>query len=308
VSEVRFDGKVAIVTGAGGEKNLGRAYAMLLGARGAEVVVNDINAAGAERVAKEIVAGGGSAVADSHDISDEASANAIVQTAIDTYGRIDVLVNNGGAMIFAEFDEMTSGDTRKMVDTHLMGAIWMSRAVWPHFKAQHSGRIVMALSTAFGMTRVMYATVKGGMIALNYALAMAGAPHGISCNGIVPLAGTDAMDRTTPDGPMKQMMLGLKAELVAPAAMFLASDECGVSGEEIFAMGGRVNRWVYSPMREGDDQMAMMTSAAGYADPELTLEGVRDHWAEILGDDYRPLVFPDEAAMGASSMPYEPTS
>jgi NAD(P)-dependent dehydrogenase (short-subunit alcohol dehydrogenase family) len=307
MSDLRFDGKVAIITGAGGQHNLGRAYAMLLGARGAKVVVNDINEAGAERVAKEIVAAGGEAIADAHDISTSANAQAIVERAVDTWGRIDILVNNGGAMIFADFDEMTDGDMEKMIDSHLMGALWMARAVWPHFKAQHSGRIVMALSTAVGTQRVMYATAKGGMLTLNYALAMAGAPHGIACNGVEPLAWTDAAARTTGDGPMAEMMKALKPELVAPVVAYLAHEDCEVTGEKIRAMGGRANRYEYGLMREGDDPIAAMMSG-GYTNPELTIEDLRDHWDEVLGADYRPLVFMDEAAMGGTPVQYEPTS
>ena len=124
----------------------------------------------------------------------------------------------------------------------------------------------------------------------------------------MPLAGTDAMERTVPDGPMKDMMRGLKPEMVAPLAMFLAHEDCGVSGDEFFAMGGRAARWQYATPRAGDDPMAMMAGLGGFASADLTLEEVRDHWDEILGADYRPVQFPDESAMGATSMPYEPTS
>jgi hypothetical protein len=145
------------------------------------------------------------------------------------------------------------------------------------------------------------------MIALNYALAMAGAPHGIACNGIVPLAWTDAAARTSVDSPMMAMMKTMRSEHVAPVVAYLAHEDCNVSGEEILAMGGRAQRYDYHPTREGDDMMAAMMSG-GYTNPDLTLEDVRDHWPEILGDDYRPLVFPDEAAMGGQAKPYVPTS
>src|SRR5271155_738325 len=256
MSEMRFDGQVAIVTGAGGHFNLGRAYGRLLGSRGAKVVVNDIlidddGRSGAQRVASEIIAAGGEAVADTHSIDSEEGAAAIVATAIDTWGRVDILVNNGGAMIFALIDEMSSSDTKKMVDTHLMGAIWMTRAVWPYFKSQGYGRIVMALSTATGMQRVMYGTVKGAMRALSYGVAISGAEYGIKCNGIVPLAGTDAMSNTVIESPAKQMLLNMSPDLVAPAVAILAHKDCPVNGEEVFSMGGRVSLFEDVRSREG---------------------------------------------------------
>lgn len=313
MNELRFDGQVAIVTGAGGHVNLGRSYARLLGSRGAKVVVNDILDAdggensGANRVAREIVDAGGEAVGDTHSIDTEDGATAIVQTAVDAWGQVDILVNNAGAMIFAKLDEMSSADSRKMIDTHLMGALWMTRAVWPHFKAQRYGRIVMALSTASGLQRVMYGTVKGGMRALNYGVALSGQPYGIKCNGIVPLAGTDAMSRTVMDGPAKTMLQQMSPDLVAPAVGVLAHRECPVNGEEIFASGGRVSLFADVRPREGDDLMAMaFGSGPAYTNPDISIDDLYENWDQVVGTDFRPLIFPDEAAIGLVHEPYRP--
>jgi NAD(P)-dependent dehydrogenase (short-subunit alcohol dehydrogenase family) len=307
MTQLSFDGKVAIVTGAGGERNLGRAYATCLASRGARVVVNDVHD-GAERVAKEIAGEGGEAVAAVHSISEEAGANAIVQTALDSWGRVDVLVNNGGAMLFAGFDEMTSDDTKLMVDTHVMGAVWMSRAVWPHFRAQGQGRIVNALSTATGAPRVMYTTAKYALFGLTYGLAVAGHRVGIACNGIVPLAGTDATQRTVPEGDMKQMMMTMMLpEQVAAAVCFLAHDDCPVNGEAIFAAAGRVKLFDDVRAREGDADGGLGSlMTGGYFNPDLTAEDVRDHWGEIVGPEYRPVAFPDAAQ--DEVVPYQPSA
>ena len=135
MAELRFDGRVAIVTGAG--NGLGRSYARLLAARGARVVVNDIGTssmgkgfseAPAHAVAREIADAGGHAVADTHSVAEERSAAAVVQTALDTFGRLDILVNNAGISIMAPFSELSSTDFMKVIDTDMTGVVWMCRA------------------------------------------------------------------------------------------------------------------------------------------------------------------------------------
>ena len=144
MSELRFDGQVAIVTGAGSTPGLGRSYAKLLAARGAKVVVNDLGVgpdgssavpAKAAAVVEEIKHARGEAVADTHSVASEDGAQAIVETALKTYGRVDILVNNAGVVEFALFDEFSTRDIDKLIETHVYGAIWMCRAVWPHMKA-----------------------------------------------------------------------------------------------------------------------------------------------------------------------------
>src|SRR5262245_47129788 len=149
MEQLRFDGRTAIVTGAGGNPSLGRAHALLLAERGANVVVNDIGelpaafgysgVASAEAVAQEIRARGGSAVADTHSVANEDGAAAIVQTALDAFGRIDILINNAGICRVVSFEEMTPQDFRHSIDVNLMGAVATCRAAWPHMKAQRYG-------------------------------------------------------------------------------------------------------------------------------------------------------------------------
>ena len=156
MSEMRFDGRVAIVTGAG--NGLGRSYARLLAARGARVVVNDIGTssmgkgydeAPAHAVTREIIDAGGQAVADTHTVAEEDSARAIVQTALDAFGKLDILVNNAGISIMAPFGELSSADFMKVVNTNMMGVVWTCRAAWPHMQKARYGRIVNITSTSF---------------------------------------------------------------------------------------------------------------------------------------------------------------
>ncbi|MEE3754314.1 SDR family NAD(P)-dependent oxidoreductase [Mycobacterium intracellulare] len=151
MTELRFDGRVAIVTGAGGqEPSLGRSHAKLLAQRGAKVVVNDLGVgpdgrnvlrANAEQVADEICAAGGEAVADLHSVADEDGARRVVQTALDVWGRVDILVNNAGVCFMAHFDEISDADLRNVIDVHLMGTVWMCRAAWPHMRDAGYGRM-----------------------------------------------------------------------------------------------------------------------------------------------------------------------
>src|ERR1700741_1882619 len=175
MGELRFDGRTAIVTGAGGNPSLGRAHALLLARRGANVVVNDIGrdpetpgysgAASAEAVAEEIRALGGRAVADTHSVASEAGGVAIVETALSAFGRIDILVNNAGVSIAAGFEEMTARDFQRHIDVNLMGAVWTCRAAWPHMRRQGYGRIVNTTSGAMAgfAALVAYGTSKGGL-------------------------------------------------------------------------------------------------------------------------------------------------
>ena len=144
MSEFRFEGRTAIVTGAGGNPSLGRAHALLLGARGANVVVNDIGsdpeqrhypgAASAEAVAAEIRAAGGKAIANTDSVATPEGAEAIVQAALDAFGSVDILVNNAGISIGAPFDVISPRDIQRHFDINLMGTVWCSRAAWPHMK------------------------------------------------------------------------------------------------------------------------------------------------------------------------------
>jgi NAD(P)-dependent dehydrogenase (short-subunit alcohol dehydrogenase family) len=280
-AELRFDGRVAMVTGAGGQvPSLGRAYAGLLASRGARVVVNDLGvgpdgrgglAANAETVAQEIRDAGGEAIADTHDIADSASAKAAVQTAVDAWGRIDILVNNAGVLALALFDEISDGDCELVVTTHLFGTIWMCRAAWPHMKVAGYGRIVNTGSASmFGSPyNAVYGAAKAGIFGLSRGLALEGERHGIKVNAHTPQAGTRKhaylMAETATlveDGRER------KVEQVAPVVGYLCHESCDVSGKLVYAGGGAVSEYVFS-------------RTAGYRNPQLTIEDVRDRFDEV---------------------------
>jgi NAD(P)-dependent dehydrogenase (short-subunit alcohol dehydrogenase family) len=201
MNEMRFDGRTAIVTGAGGNPSMGRCHALLLAERGANLVVNDIGDPGvphygspssAEAVAAEIVARGGKAVASTHSVSTEDGARAIVQTALDAFGGIDILVNNAAISIASPIHEMSSEHVRKHLDVNLVGQVWMVRAVWPHMSTAGYGRIVNIGSGAFAGMRPMsvYGTTKGGVFSLTRGIALEGADFGIRANAVNPGAFT----------------------------------------------------------------------------------------------------------------------
>lgn len=281
--ELRFDGRVAVVTGAGGSPSLGRAHALLLASRGARVVVNDIGrdpetpgyegAASAEAVAAEIRALGGEAVADTHSVASEAGGAAIVQAALDAFGGVDILVNNAGVSIAAGFAEMTARDFLRHIEVNLMGAVWTCRAAWPHMREKAYGRIVNTTSGAFAgySNLVAYGASKGGLLALTRALAAEGAALGIKVNAINPGAFTRmiAAQQEATSSMYQHAKQNLPAELVSPVVAYLAHEHCLVSGECIEAVAGEVRR-VY------------LAQTPGFADRDLTLETVAERWREVM--------------------------
>jgi len=282
-SELRFDGRTAIVTGAGGNPSLGRAHALLLAARGASVVVNDIgrdpetpgysDTASAAAVAEEIRALGGKAVADVHSVATEEGAAALVRSALDAFGSVDILVNNAGISIAAPFDEMSSRDFRRHIDINLMGPIWTSRAAWPHMRSAGRGRIVNVTSGALAgfAWLAAYGASKGGLLSLTRALAAEGASLGIKANAVNPGAFTRMVAAQQQDtSPMyRHARESLPAALVSPVVAFLAHDDCPVTGECIEAAGGEVRR-IY------------LAQTAGIIDRTLTVEAVAARCSEIM--------------------------
>jgi NAD(P)-dependent dehydrogenase (short-subunit alcohol dehydrogenase family) len=307
VDQLRFEGRVAIVTGAGGNPGLGRAHAQLLAERGAKVVVNDLGVgpdgrgllrANAEATAEEIRALGGEALADTNSVAGRDSAGAVVQTALDAWGRVDILVNNAGIQLLAAFDEISDDDIRKVVDVHLMGNIWMSRAVWPHMIEAGYGRIVNITSAAlFGFDKsVIYGAAKAGIFGLMRGLALEGDRYGIRVNAVAPGAVTVATTHLCEDSEWVRAGLADKPpELVSPAIAFLAHERCELSGVFLQVGGGRVSAHVFAETR-------------GYSNPELTIENVRDNLAairELEGFTVTPdiPVFPEGAIV---AKPYAP--
>jgi NAD(P)-dependent dehydrogenase (short-subunit alcohol dehydrogenase family) len=292
VSELKFDGRVAIVTGAGAAMGLGRAYARLLAARGAKVVVNDlgtgpdgkgIERAHADRVAEEIRSEGGEAVADTNSVAEEQSAKAIVQTALDAYGRIDILVNNAGVVRIAEFEFVTADDIRDIVHVHLMGNIWMCKAVWPHMLAQEYGRIVNVTSLAMWGARynVVYGAAKGGNFALARGLAAEGGGRNVRVNAIAPEALTTAFHYFN-DASAIDLDLEFPPEGVAPVVGYLCHESCALNGAYLAGRGtGQVLKGFFAT-----------TTGYDHGGPGITIEDVARNIATIR-DTEELIEFPE---------------
>ncbi len=225
-----FQGRVAIVTGAGG--GLGRAHALALAARGAKVLVNDLgggvhgeggSVSAAQKVVDEIRAAGGEALANGASVTDFDAVQAMVQQAVDAWGRVDVLVNNAGILRDKSFAKMDMADFRTVVDVHLMGAAYCCKAVWPHMVSQDYGRIVMTTSSTglygnFGQSN--YGAAKLALVGLMQTLAIEGAKHHIHVNALAPTAATRMTEGLMP----AEVLAMLAPEAVVPAMLVLAHE------------------------------------------------------------------------------------
>jgi len=240
---IDFTDQVAIVTGGG--TGLGRSHALQLAERGAKVVVNDLggsrdgsgsSASVAQQVADEILATGGDALANGADITQEDQAQAMVQAALDKWGRVDVLINNAGILRDKSFAKMSLDDWRSVVDVHLNGSAYCCHAVWPTMRQQGYGRIMMTSSSSgvygnFGQAN--YGAAKYGVVGLMNVLAIEGRKYNIHVNSLVPTAAT----RMTEDVMTETMLEQLKPEYVTPAVLFLASADAP-NGEILMAGAG----------------------------------------------------------------------
>ena len=228
--QMDFKGRVAIVTGAGG--GLGHQHALALAARGARVLVNDlggdVHGAGgsvgaAQAVVNEIVAAGGEALANGASVTDYAAVQAMVQQAIDAWGRVDVLVNNAGILRDKSFSKMEMDDFRLVVEVHLMGAAHCCKAVWPHMVAQQYGRIVMTTSSTglygnFGQSN--YGAAKLALVGLMQTLGIEGEKNNIHVNALAPTAATRMTEGLLPE----QVLAQIQPEAVVPAMLVLAHE------------------------------------------------------------------------------------
>ena len=271
---INFEGRVAIVTGAGG--GLGRAYALELARRGAKVVVNDLGAArdgsgtsdAAERVAEEISAAGGTAIANGSSVTDFAQVEEMVARAKERWGAVHILINNAGILRDKSFAKMPMEDFRLVVDVHLIGSANCTKAVWETMRGQKYGRILMTSSSTglygnFGQAN--YGAAKLGLLGLAKTLSLEGAKYGVRINTIAPTAAT----RMTEDIFPPEMLEAFDPENVVPAALFLVSEDAP-SGAIVGAGAGVV-------------QAAYVTLTPGVALPEgeRTVEAVAAAWDRI---------------------------
>lgn len=308
MAELRFDGRVAIVTGAGG--GLGKSHATLLAARGARVVVNDVggsvtgegsDAGPAHQLVSEIKASGGEAVADVNSVATPEGGAALVKTAIDNFGRLDIVVNNAGILRDERFDAMTMDLLDPVLDVHLKGAFNVTRPAFVIMREQGYGRVVSTCS-ASGILgsphKSNYAAAKTGLIGFTRVVAAEGAAHNIKANAVSPIAYTRMLAHSL-EGPEADEQFGPQAEevkeqltkmftkmlapaLVSPAVAFLAHENCPVSGEIYTAGGGQVSRFFIGRTK-------------GYFNRDLSIEEVADHFAEIRDQtDYAVLNDPAE--------------
>ncbi|MBD0735120.1 SDR family NAD(P)-dependent oxidoreductase [Streptomyces sp. CBMA29] len=306
MDEFSFEGRVAVVTGAG--RGIGRAHARLLAERGARVVVNDLGGSmegegadtgPAQKVVDEIVAAGGKAVADTNDVSTQAGGEAIVASAIEHFGRIDVLVNNAGIIRWAGLPEVDQDNLERHLAVHLVGSFNTMRAAWPHFVAQRYGRVVLTTSSGmFGLdNNLSYAAAKAGTVGLARSAKLAGAPYDIKVNLIAPAAMTrmgggpqDEPDEPAQAAPGRPYM---PSDAVAPMVAYLAHETCPVSGEIYTAGAGRFAR-------------VFIASTEGYAHEEgpATIEDVAENW-DAINDETGYYVPADLMAWSASFLKHQ---
>ncbi|KAF4838939.1 Peroxisomal multifunctional enzyme type 2 [Colletotrichum tropicale] len=277
-NSIRFDNRVAIVTGSG--RGLGRQHALLLGALGASVVVNSTTSTTAQATADDIIKAGGKATICVGSVSDESVAQTLIKTAIDTFGRIDIIINNAGTFDPKPFEQTTVADLRDMLSVHVEGSYNLTHAAWPHMQKQKYGRIVMITShTIFGMAgSAAYAAAKLALVGMAKTLAVEGEPNGIQVNSVATTAFTDAVQKNTPDAGMQAFMkANLPAEDPARAVVWLAHEDCKANGEVIGAQGRVVSR-IFLAETEGFQ---------GSREGEWGVQNVRDSWSQVVDEkDY----------------------
>jgi NAD(P)-dependent dehydrogenase (short-subunit alcohol dehydrogenase family) len=277
MADIGYDGQVAIITGSGG--GLGREHALELARRGARVVINDLGGSvsgegheegPAHKTAQEINDLGGEAVADTNSVATPEGGQAIVQTAIDAFGTVDIVINNAGILRDKTFHNMTPELLNPVIDVHLRGAFFVTQPAYVIMREKGYGRIVNTSSNSgilgnFGQSN--YGAAKMGLVGFTRVLANEGRRHNIKANAIAPVAKTR----------MTEELLGafgdaLDPKLVTPVVAWLASADVDVTGEIYSVAGGTVSRF-------------FIGLTPGYYNANLTVEDVRDNWAEIRNED-----------------------
>ena len=252
---IDFEGKVAIVTGAG--RGLGRLYALDLARRGAAVVVNDLggtmrgqgaDTSVADQVVEEIAGAGGRAVASHDSVDSPEGGQAIVDTAVDTFGRLDAVISNAGIFNSIPFEEISPDDWRQMLRVHLDGGFYLSQPAYKVMAEQKYGRFVFISSSAGNFGQPMeahYAAAKTGLVGLSNVIAIEGAAHGILSNTVLPTGFSRMVTETVGDEKFlaeSGFMRAIRAELVVPLVVFLASGECDFTHRNYSACAGRYAR------------------------------------------------------------------
>jgi NAD(P)-dependent dehydrogenase (short-subunit alcohol dehydrogenase family) len=274
MSDIRFDGQVAIVTGAGG--GLGRSHALELARRGAKVVVNDLggsldgsggSSAAADAVVAEIIAAGGEAIADGASVTDDAGVANLVERTMSKWGRIDVLIANAGILRDKSFAKLELKDFAAVVDVHLMGAVKPLKAMWEIMRTQNYGRVVVTTSSTglygnFGQAN--YGAAKLSLIGLMNTLKLEGAKNDIRINAISPVAATRMTDTIMPPAMLEKF----GPEHVTPGVVYLASQEAP-NGAILTAGAG-----VFAVAR-------IVETEGAYLGATASAEAVRDHWTQI---------------------------
>jgi NAD(P)-dependent dehydrogenase (short-subunit alcohol dehydrogenase family) len=278
MADIRFDGKVAIVTGAGG--GLGRQHALELARRGARVVVNDLGASmdgsggsseAAQTVVDEIKTAGGEAIANGSSVTDDAGVDLMVKHAMDAWGRIDILVANAGVLRDKSFTKMSIGDFEFVLGVHLMGTVKPTKAIWEIMKAQNYGRIVVTTSSTglygnFGQTN--YGAAKLSLVGFMNSLKLEGQKNNIHVNTISPVAAT----RMTETLMTPEILARLAPEYVTPGVVFLCSEEAPTGAILTAGAGAFALARIYE------------TEGVYLGEGGLSVEEVRDHWSQIADE------------------------
>ena len=273
MADLSFDGKVAIITGAGG--GLGREHALLLASRGAQIVINDLGGSvsgeggdegPAQKTAKEIESLGGVAVANTDSVATPEGGESIVNTAIEAFGRVDIVINNAGILRDKTFQNMTPELLDPVIDVHLKGAFNVTRPAWVHMREQGYGRVLNTASNAgilgnFGQTN--YGAAKMGLVGFTRVLAQEGKKYNIKANVLAPVARTRMTEEIL--GPMAEK---LDPQVVSPVAVWLVHEDCPVTGEIYSAAGGLVQRM-------------FIGLCEGWYKGDLSPEDVRDNFEQI---------------------------